>query len=56
MRNGSIVGINENESFAMHNVMKFPQALYVADYLNRKGVELDDTVVVYKAELMQDTW
>ena len=56
MRNGSIVGINENESFAMHSVMKFPQALYVADYLNRKGVELDDTVVVDKAELMQDTW
>ena len=23
----------------MHSVMKFPQALYVADYLSRKGVE-----------------
>ena len=56
MRNGSIVGINENESFAMHSVMKFPQALYVADYLNRKGLELDDSVVVDRAELMQDTW
>ena len=56
MRNGSIVGINENERFAMHSVMKFPQALYVADYLNRKGLNLDDTIVVDKAVLMQDTW
>ena len=56
MRNGSIVGINENERFAMHSVMKFPQALYVADYLNRKRLSLEDTIVVDKADLMQDTW
>ncbi len=56
MRNGSIVGINENERFAMHSVMKFPQALYVTDYLSRKGLSLDDTIVVDKADLMQDTW
>ena len=56
MRNGSIVGINENERFAMHSVMKFPQALYVADYLSRKGLDLEDTIVVDKADLMQDTW
>ena len=56
MRDGSFVGINENEHFAMHSVMKFPQALYVADYLWRKGLALDDTIVVDKADLMQDTW
>ncbi len=28
MRDGSFVGINENERFAMHSVMKFPLALY----------------------------
>ena len=56
IRDGSIVGINENEHFAMHSVMKFPQALYVADYLSRKGLDLDDTIVVDKADLMQDTW
>ena len=56
MRDGSFVGINENERFAMHSVMKFPQALYVADYLSRKGLTLDDTIVVDKADLMQDTW
>ncbi len=56
MRDGSVSGINENEHFAMHSVMKFPQALYVADYLSRKGLSLDDTIVVNKADLMQDTW
>ena len=56
MRNDSIVGINEDKPFAMHSVMKFPQALCVADYLSRKGLDLDDTIVVDKADLMQDTW
>ena len=55
MRDGSVSGINEDERFAMHSVMKFPQALYVADYLSRKGLALDDTIVVNKADLMQDT-
>ena len=56
MRDGSVSGINENERFAMHSVIKFPQALYVADYLSRKGLTLDDTIVVDKVDLMQDTW
>ena len=56
IRDGSIVGINEDKPFAMHSVMKFPQALCVADYLSRKGLNLDDTIIVDKADLMQDTW
>ena len=56
MRDGSVSGIIENERFAMHSVMKFPQALCVADYLSRKGLDLDDTIVVDKADLMQNTW
>ena len=52
IRNDSVSGINENEHFAMHSVMKFPQALYVADYLSRKALSLDDTIVVNKADLM----
>ena len=56
MHDGSVSGINENERFAMHSVMKFPQALCVADYLSRKGLDLDDTIVVDKADLMQNTW
>ncbi len=56
IRNDSVSGVNQNERFALHSVMKFPQALYVADYLCRKGLDLYDTIVVDKAELMQDTW
>ena len=56
MHDGSVSGINMDERFAMHSVMKFPQALYVADYLSRKGLALDDTIVVDKSDLMQDTW
>ena len=52
----SIRGVHENERFAMHSVMKFPQALYVADYLCRQGLGLHDTIIVNKADLMQDTW
>ena len=56
MRDGVISGVHENEFFAMHSIMKFPQALYVADYLKRNGLDLDDTIIVSKDELMQDTW
>ena len=56
IRNDSVSGVNQNELFALHSVMKFTQALYVADYLSRKGLALDDTIVVDKSELMQDTW
>ena len=56
MRDGSVSGINKNERFAMHSVMKFPQALYVENYLCRNGLVLDDTIVVDKADLIQDTW
>ena len=56
IRDGFVSGINKDERFAMHSVMKFPQALYVADYLSSKGLALDDTIVVDKADLMQNTW
>ena len=54
--NDTAVIFNHHESFALHSVMKFPQAIYVADYLNRNGLALTDTIVVDKAKLMQDTW
>jgi len=36
--------------------MKFPQALYVADFLTRNNIELNTEVIVRKEELLQDTW
>ena len=49
-------GINAGKHFPMYSVMKFPQALYVADFLNRNNIELNTEVLVWKDDLMQDTW
>ena len=49
-------GHQENSAFAMHSVMKFPQALYVADYLHKKGLTLNDSILVHKDSLDAATW
>ena len=49
-------GHQENCAFAMHSVMKFPQALYVADYLHKKGLTLNDSILVHKDSLDAATW
>lgn len=49
-------GHQEDCAFAMHSVMKFPQALYVADHLNKKGLTLNDSVLVCKDSLDAETW
>ena len=49
-------GHQEDCAFSMHSVMKFPQALYVADYLNKKGLTLNDSVLVCKDSLDAETW
>ena len=49
-------GHQEDSVFAMHSVMKFPQALYVADYLHKKGLSLSDSVLVHKDSLDAETW
>ena len=49
-------GHQENCAFAMHCVMKFPQALYVADYLHKKGLTLNDSILVHKDSLDAATW
>ena len=49
-------GINATNRFPMYSVMKFPQALYVADFLAKNNIELSAEIIVKKDELMQDTW
>ena len=51
-----VAGANEESFYPMHSVMKFPQAIYVADRLCGNGIPLDSALVVRKDELMQDTW
>ena len=55
-KDGMASGINETSRFPMYSVMKFPQALYVADYLTKNNIELNTEVIVRKENLMQDTW
>ncbi len=42
--------------YEMNSVMKFPQAIYVAHYLDSYGISLDERVTVKKQDLERDTW
>ena len=42
--------------YEMNSVMKFPQAIYVAHYLDSCGIGLDQRVTVKKQDLEQNTW
>ena len=55
-KDGTESGINATSRFPMYSVMKFPQALYVADFLIKNNIELNTEVMVRKDKLMQDTW
>ena len=55
-KSGTDNGINATSRFPMYSVMKFPQALYIADFLIRNNIELNTEVIVKKDKLMQDTW
>ena len=55
-KDGTESGINATNRFPMYSVMKFPQALYVADFLTRNDIDLNTEVIVRKDNLMQDTW
>ena len=49
-------GHHYDEPFAMHSVMKFPQALYVAHYLREHRLTMVDSVLVSKDSLDATTW
>lgn len=49
-------GYQEDTPFAMHSVMKFPQAIYVAEYLTDNGLSLTDSILVCKDSLDARTW
>lgn len=45
-----------DKRFDMNSVMKFPQAIYVAHYLDSCCISLDKRVTVKKQDLDQNTW
>ena len=55
-KGGTESGINATNCFPMYSVIKFPQALYVADFLIKNNIKLNTEVIVRKENLMLDTW
>lgn len=55
-KSAQLASFNESAHFAMHSVMKFPQALYVAHFLDSAKIDINAKVQVVKATLMQNTW
>ena len=49
-------GNSFEKRYEMNSVMKFPQAIYVAHFLDSCGISLDERVTVKKQDLEQDTW
>jgi len=45
-----------DKRYEMNSVMKFPQAIYVAHYLDSCGISLDQRVTLKKHDLEQNTW
>lgn len=53
---GEATGVRTDEPFAMHSLMKFPQAIFVAACLKQRSIPLHETLAVKKEELVQSTW
>ena len=56
IKGNSVLGINYTDTYPMYSVMKFPQALYIANKLANSGAGLNEIVTVKRADLMQNTW
>lgn len=47
---------NGNRDFPMLSVYKFPQAIAVAEFCRKNGVNFSDTVSIAKNEILENTW
>lgn len=50
------VQVNGNKDFPMLSVYKFPQAIAVADYCTKHGLDLDGMVSISSDEIKPNTW
>lgn len=50
------VEVNGGETFPMLSVYKFPQALAVADFCLRNGIDFTDTIAISADEIKDNTW
>ena len=51
-----IAAVNDDCGYPLMSVMKFHQALTVADVLSRSGTSLDTMILIARDELNPDTW
>ena len=50
------VSVNGTKDFPMMSVFKFPQALAVADYCQKSGIGLTDSIFIKSGEMKENTW
>ena len=53
---GNATGGRMEKPFAMHSIMKFPQAIFVAECLKKNSISLHETILVKRKELVENTW
>lgn len=53
---GHATGVRMDEPFAMHSIMKFPQAIFVAECLKKCSIPLHETIAVKREDLVENTW
>lgn len=53
---GETLSINGSDRFPMQSVFKFPIALAVLNEVDNKSLELDQDILIKKADLMPDLW
>ncbi len=54
--NDDTIEVNGRREFPMLSVYKFPQSLYLADYIVENGIALTDTVNISANEILPNTW
>ncbi|MDE6397676.1 MAG: class A beta-lactamase [Muribaculaceae bacterium] len=50
------VGINDDRQYPMASVYKFPQALYLTEYVRENKMTFNDTCKVHASDMHTDTW
>lgn len=50
------VAVNCDKQYPMMSVVKFPQALAVANFAENRGILLDDSIDIYEGEILSDTY
>lgn len=53
---GKTTGVRMDNTFVMHSIMKFPQAIFVAECMKKNSIPLHETIAVKREELVENTW